>query len=75
MYRLVQGEVLVDRVAHRLGCGPPFTRSEEADQHLVRFVERGTSLEEVEDEARAIVAEWLQIATREGVRHEVPGAI
>lgn len=53
----------------------PFTRSEEAAQRLVRFVERGPSIEEAEDEARAIVADWLRIATRDGVRPQVHGAI
>jgi transcriptional regulator with XRE-family HTH domain len=53
----------------------PFTRAEEAAKRLVRLVERGTAIEEAEDEARTIVAEWLRIATREGVRHHVQGAI
>ena len=53
----------------------PFTRAEEAAKRLVHLAERGTSIAEAEHEARTIVAEWQQIATHDGVRHQVHGAI
>jgi transcriptional regulator with XRE-family HTH domain len=51
----------------------PFTRAEEAAKRLVRFAERGTSIDDAVDEARTILAEWLQIAKHDGVR-QVHGA-
>jgi hypothetical protein len=53
----------------------PFTRAEEAAKRIVRFAERGTSIDAAADEVRTIVAEWLEVAGHGATRHQVHGAI
>lgn len=53
----------------------PVTRAETAAQRLAALAEGGGDRDRLEEEARAIVSEWLEIAERDGVRHQVKAAI
>jgi transcriptional regulator with XRE-family HTH domain len=53
----------------------PVTRAEAAAQRLVVLAEGGGGRDRLEEEARTIVSEWLEIAGRDGVRHQVKAAI
>jgi transcriptional regulator with XRE-family HTH domain len=53
----------------------PVTRAEKAAARLAKLAEAGSGRDRLEDEARAIIAEWLEIAGREGVRHQVKAAL
>jgi len=53
----------------------PVTRAEKAAGRLVRLAERTGTRDRLVEEAHAIVREWLEIAGREGVRHQVKAAI
>jgi mRNA interferase RelE/StbE len=53
----------------------PVTRAETAAQRLGKLAEAGGDRDQLEEEAHAIVSEWLEIATRDGVRHQVKAAI
>jgi transcriptional regulator with XRE-family HTH domain len=53
----------------------PVTRSEKAAERLARLAEEGGGRDRLADEAHTIVSEWLEIAERDGVRHQVKAAI
>jgi transcriptional regulator with XRE-family HTH domain len=53
----------------------PITRSEEAAARLSKLAEETGDRERVAREARLIVSEWLDIAGREGVQHQVKATI
>jgi transcriptional regulator with XRE-family HTH domain len=53
----------------------PVTRSEKAAERLGKLAEQGGDRDRLADEARAIVSEWLEIAEKDGVRHQVRAAI
>jgi transcriptional regulator with XRE-family HTH domain len=53
----------------------PVTRSEKAAERLARLAEESGDRDLLADETRAVVREWLEIADREGVRHQVKAAI
>lgn len=53
----------------------PVTRAETAARRLAALAEAGGGRDRLEEEARAIVSEWLEIASRDGVRHQVKAAI
>lgn len=53
----------------------PITRSEKAAARLAEIAEKGGDRARLAEEAREIVREWLEIAIREGIRHQVKAAI
>lgn len=53
----------------------PVTRSEKAAVRLAELAEKGGNRARLADEAREIVRQWLEIATAEGLRHQVKAAI
>ena len=53
----------------------PVNRSEDAARRLADLADGGGDRERLEDEARAIVAEWRAIAKRNGVQHQIGAAI
>lgn len=53
----------------------PVTRSDKAAARLAKLAEEDGEPEQLADEARRIVAEWIGIADRDGVRHQVNAAI
>lgn len=53
----------------------PVTRSEKAAERLAKLAETTADRDRLAEEARVIVREWLDIAERDGVRHQVRAAI
>jgi len=53
----------------------PVTRSDKAAARLAKLAEAGGDEQQLADEARLIVAEWIEIADRDGVRHQIKAAI
>jgi transcriptional regulator with XRE-family HTH domain len=53
----------------------PITRSKGAAARLNKLAEKSGNLDHVAAEARTIVAEWLEIAERDGLRHQVKAAV
>ncbi len=53
----------------------PITRSKKAGTRLNKLAEKSGNPDRVEAEARIIVAEWLAVANRDGLRHQVKAAV
>jgi transcriptional regulator with XRE-family HTH domain len=53
----------------------PVTRSEEAAHRLAKLAEETADRDALTSEAKLIVSEWLEIAERDNVRHQVKAAI
>lgn len=53
----------------------PVARSEKAAERLAKRAEESGDRDRLADDARAIVGEWLAIAERDGVRHQVKVAV
>jgi transcriptional regulator with XRE-family HTH domain len=68
METLVSSETSTNRLQ-------PVTRSEEAAKRLADLAEAGASRDRLKGEVHMIVAEWLEIAERDNIRHQVKATI
>lgn len=53
----------------------PVTRSAQAAERLARLAEETGNRVRLSEEAHAVVREWIEIAERDGVRHQVKAAV